>query len=177
FVLFVILLGRGQPGSRFRGLFLEARLLFGEGRLAALPVLLERLDLGQERGPLVTETLELRLGLVEVGPLLARFFQLSLEQLAIGFVLSFGGLRALLQPGDVRDQPLPLGLPLLAAGLEGFDLALDGLQLLLQLRREALQPRLLLGELDPRLLPFLLQLRLFGDRGVAILQYALAVNR
>ena len=95
---------------------------------------------------------------------------MRLEQLAIGFVLAFSGLRALLQPGDIRDQPLPLGLPLLAGGLEWLDLTLDGLQLLLQLRRQALQPRLLLGELDPRLLPFLLQLRLLGDRGVAILQ-------
>ena len=84
--------------------------------------------------------------------------------------MAFGGLRALLQPGDIRDQPLPLGLPLLAGGLEWLDLTLDGLQLLLQLRRQALQPCLFLGELDPRLLPFLLQLRLLGDRGVAILQ-------
>ena len=170
FDLFVVLLGRGQAGRRFGGLLLEGRLLLGERRLAALPVLLQRLDFGQERRALVAQPLELSLGLVEVGPLPARLFQLRLEQLAIGFVLAFSGLRALLQPGDIRDQPLPLGLPLLAGGLEWLDLALDGLQLLLQLRRQALQPRLLLGELDPRLLPFLLQLRLLGDRGVAILQ-------
>ena len=46
--LFVVLLGRGQPGRRFGGLLLECRLLLREGRLAALPVLLERLDFGQE---------------------------------------------------------------------------------------------------------------------------------
>src|SRR5207245_10179625 len=97
--LFVVLLGRGQPGRRFGGLLLQCRLLLREGRLAALPVLLERLDLGQERGPLVTETLEFGLGLVEVGALPAGLFQLALEQLAIGLVLRVGGLPALLHPG------------------------------------------------------------------------------
>src|SRR5207302_8132259 len=158
------------PGRRFRGLLLECRLLLGEGRLAALPVLLERLALGQERGPLVTETLEFGLGLVEVGALPAGLFQLPLEQLAIGLVLRVGGLPALLQPGDIRNQPLPLRLPFLAGGLERLEFALDRFQLLLQLRREVLEARLLLGELDPRPLPFLFQLRLPSDGTVAILQ-------
>src|SRR6202022_1177300 len=97
---FVILLRRGQPGRRFRDLLLERGLFLRERRLAALPVLLERLDLGEERRALVTEALEFRLGLVQVGALLAGFFQLALQQLAIGFLLRPDALCSRPQAGE-----------------------------------------------------------------------------
>src|SRR5207253_11453281 len=85
--LLVILLNDRQPGNRILCLLLESGLFLGEGRLPTLPVLLQRLDLGEQRRALVAEALKLGLGFVEVGTLLAGFFELPLEQLAVGFEL------------------------------------------------------------------------------------------
>ncbi len=84
--------------------------------------------------------------------------------------MRLGGLRTLLQPGDVRDQALPLRLPLVTGGLERLELRLDGFQLLLQVTRQVLETRLVFRELRPAFLPLLLELCLLGDGGIAILQ-------
>ena len=175
--LLVVLLHGRQLRHRVLHLLLQSGFLLGDGGFPALPVLLQRLDLGQQRRALVAEPLELRLGLVEVGGLFARLVQLSLEQLAIRLELGVRRLAPLLQPGHVGDQPLALGLPFLACRLERLDLCLHGFELLLQLGAQVGQPGFVLGELGPGLLPFLFQLRLLADGGIAVLEQGLAVHR
>src|SRR6202035_891207 len=172
----VILLGRREFGNRVLPLLSQAGLLLGDGGFAALPVLLQGLQLGEQGRALVAQALELGFGLIEVGALLPRFFELRLEELAVGLELGLGGLGPLLQPGDVGDQALPLHLPLVAGNLERVDLGLHRLQLVVQLRGRVGQPRLVLGELGPGLLPLLLELRLPGDRRVSIFQEGLAIH-
>ena len=79
FDLLIVLLHALQLRARILQLLAEACALFVVGGLPRLPVLLQCLDLGEQRGPLLAKPLELGLDLAQLGGLLARLVQIGLQ--------------------------------------------------------------------------------------------------